>query len=385
MRLIRSEEAGHRRLEISRPANLDEEGTGFQPTSPATGRKRRPPTVDRSGKAHDPIAVETLLKERTHALADRAKELACLFSISNITERQDIPLGKIFQAVLNVLPSSMQYPEIACGRIVFDGKNYVSGEFRESSWRLAAEITFGGDRRGTIEVFYGADRPKCYEGPFLREERYLVNDIALRLGRYIEYRHHEELIRSSEECYRDLVECLSCSVLIVENEKISFANSAMIDLIGATNADEIVGRDFADVVHADSRGQCRDFIGEGDELGDRSPPVEIKLIRLGDRHVVDVEASAIRIARGNSKLFQVILREIIERKQAEAENLYDRLSKRERQIMDLVVRGETSKVIAIHLGIRKKTVENHRANLIRKMESHSLADLIRKATVLGIR
>lgn len=53
------------------------------------------------------------------------------------------------------------------------------------------------------------------------------------------------------------------------------------------------------------------------------------------------------------------------------------LTTRERQVFDLVVAGETSKAIARTLGISIKTVEAHRAQVMRKLEADSLAQLMR--------
>lgn len=53
------------------------------------------------------------------------------------------------------------------------------------------------------------------------------------------------------------------------------------------------------------------------------------------------------------------------------------LSKREREVIDLVYRGETNKSVAITLGISIKTVEKHRGKAMRRMHVSSLAELIR--------
>ncbi|MBI3463999.1 MAG: response regulator transcription factor [Planctomycetes bacterium] len=55
----------------------------------------------------------------------------------------------------------------------------------------------------------------------------------------------------------------------------------------------------------------------------------------------------------------------------------DRLSRRERQVMDLVVNGFANKQIAVRLDLSEKTIEAHRTHLMRKMEAHSLAELVR--------
>jgi FixJ family two-component response regulator len=55
------------------------------------------------------------------------------------------------------------------------------------------------------------------------------------------------------------------------------------------------------------------------------------------------------------------------------------LTPREREVMDLVVDGAANKVIAFRLGLSQRTVEIHRANVMRKMGAGSLADLVRIA------
>jgi two-component system, LuxR family, response regulator FixJ len=56
---------------------------------------------------------------------------------------------------------------------------------------------------------------------------------------------------------------------------------------------------------------------------------------------------------------------------------FARLSPRESQVMELVVQGAANKEVAHRLGLSPKTVEVHRANVMRKTEAASLAELVR--------
>ena len=61
----------------------------------------------------------------------------------------------------------------------------------------------------------------------------------------------------------------------------------------------------------------------------------------------------------------------------------DRLSEREREVLERLVLGKANKVIAYELGISPRTVEVYRANVMTKMQADSLSDLVRMALVEG--
>ena len=62
-----------------------------------------------------------------------------------------------------------------------------------------------------------------------------------------------------------------------------------------------------------------------------------------------------------------------------------RLTRREREVCDLIARGLLNKQIAFELGASENTVKVHRGNVMRKMGAMSLAELVRMADALGIR
>lgn len=63
---------------------------------------------------------------------------------------------------------------------------------------------------------------------------------------------------------------------------------------------------------------------------------------------------------------------------------FSRLTKREREILQLIAEGYTSKEIAKDLYISRKTVENHRANIMNKLDIHDTAGLVRYAIKIGL-
>jgi len=68
---------------------------------------------------------------------------------------------------------------------------------------------------------------------------------------------------------------------------------------------------------------------------------------------------------------------------ADIQERLQRLTPREREILDQVVVGKRNKVIAADLGITQSTVEAHRAKVMEKMEARSLSDLMRMMLLLG--
>ena len=60
------------------------------------------------------------------------------------------------------------------------------------------------------------------------------------------------------------------------------------------------------------------------------------------------------------------------------------LTRREHEVMTAVVQGLMNKQIAFNLGIIEITVKLHRGNVMRKMDARSVADLVRKAELLGL-
>jgi DNA-binding NarL/FixJ family response regulator len=62
-----------------------------------------------------------------------------------------------------------------------------------------------------------------------------------------------------------------------------------------------------------------------------------------------------------------------------AESMRNRLTMREREILQLLAEGKTTKEVASALGIAIKTSDTHRSNIMRKLDAHSVAELVRYA------
>ncbi len=134
-----------------------------------------------------------LVNQRVHAASnERVKELTCLYGIAKAAEPPEISLEEILQRIVGLLPQAWQYPEIAFGRIILDGVSYSTPGFQDSRQKQSAIITVKGKKRGVVEVVYAEKKPKLDEGPFLKEERSLIDAVARQVALLIERREAEE-------------------------------------------------------------------------------------------------------------------------------------------------------------------------------------------------
>ncbi len=128
-----------------------------------------------------------------HAVGERVKELNCLYTIAKIAAVPDISLEEICQKTAEIIPPSWQYPEITCARILVHDQEYKTTNFKKTKWLQTADIIEYGNKAGTVEVYYLEESPVLYEGPFLKEERDLIEGIAERLGGWIERQRTRQL------------------------------------------------------------------------------------------------------------------------------------------------------------------------------------------------
>jgi hypothetical protein len=122
------------------------------------------------------------------ALQERAKELTCIYRVNEICNRQQASLDEIFRDVIDVLPAGWQYPGDCRARITADGVVYEPPGLSGTPWVQVAAVHVQGEVAGSVEVFYLRDLPASDEGPFLKEERKLIDTVAERLGQLLLHR-----------------------------------------------------------------------------------------------------------------------------------------------------------------------------------------------------
>ncbi len=216
-------------------------------------------------------------------LAERLKELNCLYTISKIFDKKGLTLDGVIRRTIQVVPTAWQYPSIAGARVVLNGKVFHTNKFRHCEWMQECPIIVQGASVGSIAVSYSEKRPGQDEGPFLKEERNLLNVIAQRLGDIIERKWSEQKLLRYQEELRSLATELALSE---EQERRRIAQ-ALHDRIGQVLAlinikvgALLESAESDDLIMAlqDIRGLVSESVAETRSLTfDLSPPILYEL------------------------------------------------------------------------------------------------------------
>lgn len=119
-------------------------------------------------------------------LRERVKELRCLQGIVSLIETRGLPLEKVFSGIVDLIPEGWQFPEICRARIKFHEKAFETPGFKETDWMQRVPLRARGTLVGSLEVSYLEKATDRREGPFLLEEKKLIELIGNRLSLLIE-------------------------------------------------------------------------------------------------------------------------------------------------------------------------------------------------------
>lgn len=204
-------------------------------------------------------------KRLEKALQERVKELDCLYGIERIAARPGLTVDEICQEVVNLLPKSWQYQDIACARITLGKKEFRTDPFNTTEWKQSANINVKELKEGTVEVYYLEVRPELDEGPFQKEERLLIDAVAGQLGGLAERKQAEDLFRS-------LALSSPVGIYIVKDRRFQFVNPQFQKDIGYSE-NELLGMDSLRLVIPEDRDMVREN-AVGMLKGERSAPYE---------------------------------------------------------------------------------------------------------------
>jgi PAS domain S-box-containing protein len=194
-----------------------------------------------SGGSHD------RQRRLERALVKRVRELDCLYNLLTVFEAPDLSLEEVFQGILDTLITGWQYPKQACARLILEGRTWQCPDFRETPWMQSEPIWLHGQIAGSLEVGYRQEMPPADEGPFLAEEKVLLEVVAGRLSRFIERRRYAQELQRQRDFAQGLVETAQAIVLVLDQDgRIVYFNPFLEKLAGYRLA-EVRGHHWADV------------------------------------------------------------------------------------------------------------------------------------------
>ncbi len=124
-------------------------------------------------------------------------------------------------------------------------------------------------------------------------------------------------LRETADRYRGLIRHAPDAIYVNRDDRVVLANDACVRLFGAASEDDLLGKPVQELFHADDHAAGRDRIHRLRDLHEPVPAREGRIIRL-DGRVVDVETSASPFDDGGVVSIHVILRDITERRRADA-------------------------------------------------------------------
>ncbi len=139
-------------------------------------------------------------------LGERMKELAAIHKTANILQDDTNSISVQMIRIVNLLQDAWQYPEYTAARIKFQDDSYTTNNFKKTEWRQKAVFSLHSGEAGSIEVYYLRSMPELFEGPFLAEERELINTLAEMLRLFFQHKLDEKDLQSARDNLEKLVD-----------------------------------------------------------------------------------------------------------------------------------------------------------------------------------
>ncbi|HEX6095505.1 MAG TPA: LuxR C-terminal-related transcriptional regulator [Thermoanaerobaculia bacterium] len=180
--------------------------------------------------------------------------------------------------------------------------------------------------------------------------------------------------------FRAVLDQATDGVLVEAGERVVYVNPAYARMLGYPSTTELARATIRDIAHPEDFerltwfGACR--------RNGKPAPTRYSFRAQGREGIVSFEASISMVRVDGELLIMTIVRECIA---AAPERRLDvpglqRLSQREREVVDLLLEGRRSKEIAALLNVSEKTIGTHRARAFQKLALRGVGDLFRVAT-----
>ncbi|MGQ9696052.1 MAG: PAS domain S-box protein, partial [Thermodesulfobacteriota bacterium] len=190
---------------------------------------------------------------------------------------------------------------------------------------------------GVLHIY--SQKSNAYKDADLKLAERIGSQIAGAIANAQLYEERQQALaqlKISEERYRNLVEYSPDMILLHDYEKYIYANPAAVKILGASRAEDIIGKPIREIIHPDFWPIVKDRLAQL-HSGDSVPLLEEKYNTLEGK-VIEVEVVASPVLYQGQRLVQVVARDITERKEAEREMAQLQEQLRESQKLETVGR-----------------------------------------------
>jgi PAS domain S-box-containing protein len=231
-----------------------------------------------------------------HNLGERVKELTALHHTARMLRDESRSVPELLQEIVSLLPPAWQYPEVTAARIILGGKEFKTPNFSQTQWSQVAQFT-AGNLQGAIEVVYLEERPEEDAGPFLSEERNLIDSLAEMISSTLNQRFTQGELRVSEERFAKAFKASPVPIAIVRDRDRTFleVNDRWETVFGYSR-EETIGRTslelkFLDVEDRDrlrALGERQDFLRD-EEVTVRTKQGELRHVTMSSERFMNNE------------------------------------------------------------------------------------------------
>jgi PAS domain S-box-containing protein len=153
-----------------------------------------------------------------YQLNERVKELTALYRARQVLQSDKRSVSELMQDFVEILPPGWQYPDITAAIIRLQGESFRTANFAEGPYKQVASFQIAEGIVGSLEVCYLKESPEEAEGPFLKEERSLINMLAEMLELYFSRKQAIEQLTSQKELSESIVNNLPGVFYIFDKE-----------------------------------------------------------------------------------------------------------------------------------------------------------------------
>jgi len=181
-------------------------------------------------------------------VGERNKELNLLYFLTEISFISNLRVEDVLEEAVHKIPTGWQYSDYACAKIELNGTTYQTENFKETPWVQIADILTNGKKNGMVAVYYLKEMPKADEGPFLKEERDLINGIVRLLNFTILEKQSNETLQREKKVSDAIITSVPGLFFVIDSAKRFIRWNQKLQDITGFSAKELLGFTFQDII-----------------------------------------------------------------------------------------------------------------------------------------